>query len=578
MSLSRLVLELAVQSGSLAGLAEGKRRVDEMGAAGQAANRHFAQMGSSFAKGMASMATARELNQRLVEPGIRAAGDMQDALAGLEVNLDMRSVEEMQATLAKAQSDAARIAAPTVFSGTEVVRDIQTALKKAGVAEQDILGEGGAAEAAAKLATAEKLSAEQAVDAMIAMGGIFSLQGQQFTESADLLARAGGAASTNAAELKEALSQAAVVGTLGVSQEETLAVLGAMSSTKRGGAAGTSLSAFLRQAAQADQKYSEFDFYDDAGQLKPLVDVAANLREAMAGHSPQEQQLALQKAFGDEGASAALAMLKTGDGSLESVLQAMDNSRSLDDKVSVMAGTYSAQSRALGGTAESTLAVLFRPALDPLTKGAGKANDALTSLAEAAERDPRIAKGATGAAVAGVGVAGAMGLYHLARAGGSGLAGLKSILGGAAGTAAGVAQGKALEKATGVTPVFVTNWPVGTSLPGGIGGLGANGMVPKGKGGQAMALASSAFTGVAIGTAIDQQLIGQGTKAEAVVQALLAQYALSMGGALMSDQTRDEFQRTRNAGINLVVNIDKNGNVAAEVDGEQAYARSGAGA
>ncbi|WP_241085729.1 hypothetical protein [Candidatus Vondammii sp. HM_W22] len=41
---------------------------------------------------------------------------------------------------------------------------------------------------------------------------------------------------------------------------------------------------------------------------------------------------------------------------------------------------------------------------------------------------------------------------------------------GLGGAAAGIATGKAVEAATGVAPVFVTNWPGGGMLGGGIGG------------------------------------------------------------------------------------------------------------
>jgi len=54
---------------------------------------------------------------------------------------------------------------------------------------------------------------------------------------------------------------------------------------------------------------------------------------------------------------------------------------------------------------------------------------------------------------------------------------LSRFLGGAGGLAAGVAEGKAVEAATGVTPVFVTNWPSGglAGLSGGGGGGGLSG-------------------------------------------------------------------------------------------------------
>lgn len=72
------------------------------------------------------------------------------------------------------------------------------------------------------------------------------------------------------------------------------------------------------------------------------------------------------------------------------------------------------------------------------------------------------------------GAAGALGIFGAARYGGKAIGALAKRFGG---TAAGVAEGKALEAAAGVTPVFVVNWPatMGGSvadLAGAVGGGG----------------------------------------------------------------------------------------------------------
>lgn len=54
------------------------------------------------------------------------------------------------------------------------------------------------------------------------------------------------------------------------------------------------------------------------------------------------------------------------------------------------------------------------------------------------------------------------------------MGGVGKLFGGALSTASGIAQGKALEQIAGVTPVFVTNWPVG----GMGGGASAGGLIP----------------------------------------------------------------------------------------------------
>jgi len=86
------------------------------------------------------------------------------------------------------------------------------------------------------------------------------------------------------------------------------------------------------------------------------------------------------------------------------------------------------------------------------------------------------------AAAAGLAYAGIHGWKALVSAGGV-LAGLKglglSLFGGATNLAKGVAEGKALQAAAGVTPVFVTNFPAGMGLGGAVGAVGAGMILDK---------------------------------------------------------------------------------------------------
>lgn len=109
------------------------------------------------------------------------------------------------------------------------------------------------------------------------------------------------------------------------------------------------------------------------------------------------------------------------------------------------------------------------------------------------------------------GAAAALGGYMAYRVGG-GVA--KKLLGRLGGSAAGIAEGKAVEAATGVTPVFVTNWPptMGTgaiplgpgSLPGAAGSAGKLAGLAKGAGQAGLAFGG----GYAVGTGINY-LIGK---------------------------------------------------------------------
>ncbi|MDA8428941.1 MAG: phage tail tape measure protein [Geobacteraceae bacterium] len=86
------------------------------------------------------------------------------------------------------------------------------------------------------------------------------------------------------------------------------------------------------------------------------------------------------------------------------------------------------------------------------------------------------------------------GTYLAARLGNSALKGVaQRLLSKGGSTAIGVAEGKALQAATGVTPVFVTNWPgSGVPVPGVPGGINAGGGTA---GGAASTAAGSVFGG-----------------------------------------------------------------------------------
>jgi len=115
--------------------------------------------------------------------------------------------------------------------------------------------------------------------------------------------------------------------------------------------------------------------------------------------------------------------------------------------------------------------------------------------------------GLSGEQIAVGGAAALAGGYAAYRGGGA-LA--KKLLGRFGGTAGGIAEGKAIEAATGVAPVFVTNWPANMGGMGGIPGAGAG---PKaGPGANALtsgAKGVAAFAGgYAVGTGINY-LIGK---------------------------------------------------------------------
>jgi hypothetical protein len=120
-------------------------------------------------------------------------------------------------------------------------------------------------------------------------------------------------------------------------------------------------------------------------------------------------------------------------------------------------------------------------------------------------------------------------------------------LSGAAGTAGGVAAGKALQQTAGVTPVFVTNWPAamgaGSAVAGGLPGLLGAGARAGGAGGKAVGLAG-------LGVALAPAAIGVGL-------GLVANRLFVLAGMIHAQNIRKEIEeRLTREGVMSETNIN----------------------
>jgi TP901 family phage tail tape measure protein len=212
-------------------------------------------------------------------------------------------------------------------------------------------------------------------------------------------------------------------------------------------------------------------FYDADGAarspLSVLDDIAAGYRTL---GDKQSQDRYIAKAFGEtdldtmkglrtllSGGALAEARAKIRDIERASGTIANDLTTALDNPISQ------------GGRLKSVL----RQASEEFTKPINKTVADLISVSLNSKESGGL--GMTNGEVLGYGLgtllAGGV-VAELARSTLGNLGPLGRVLGGTATTAAGVAQGKVLQEMAGVTPVFVTNWPVG-GTGGGAGAAGA---------------------------------------------------------------------------------------------------------
>jgi TP901 family phage tail tape measure protein len=570
MSINRLVMTFALSDLASKGIKAMASNVRGLGEAGAEAAGHLEEMGQAAAQGVKAAEGMRQLGQAL-KPALDTVVSMEAAMKRLEVNLGAASAAELTAELEAARTVADAIQLATPFSSEQVLDGAITGLSKAGFSLEDVLADGGGAQASAYLATAEGSGIEAANDAVITLASKFGLLGSELSEGADALVRFGAAANTNGLELGQALSQVKGAAEMGLGINETLGLLAVSANAGlQGTAGGTATSAFIRQLGQLDgRSKGQLSAFDEDGAFKGLAAVTDELRTYFGGLTTEKQQQEAQDLFGDEGKGVLFALLEQERGSIEQVLAGAAGARGLDERVGVIADGVGAQQEALGGSTSSLVARLFEPLLEPARAVTSGANEAVGALSEAAAEDARIGQAVSGAAVtamAGLGAVAALRFGKAGMAGMRGLGALRRIPG--AGALGGIAGGKVAEELAGVTPVFVTNWPGGfggglaeaagsAAASGGIGAglkkmgakigataaatLGASRVAKLGavaaRLGPAGAVLGAGAAGYGAGRVVDNALIGQETQAEAILHGLLAATANTFGTQFMSDET-----------------------------------------
>lgn len=231
---------------------------------------------------------------------------------------------------------------------------------------------------------------------------------------------------------------------------------------------------YMKDAAKA----TGVKFFDKSGARRDAVEVLKDIKAQYDKlGTDKDRALFIQKAFGkaDLDTIKGLKTLLGGD---------------MLNKV----GDFSKAIGGAGGSIEKDLPAAISNAVDQtgrlkaeLRKAADEfsrpINDALQSFIKfGLDKKENGGLGLSGKEMIAGGSALALGTFAAARYGGKAISGLAKRFGG---TAAGVAEGKALEAAAGVTPVFVVNWPA--SMGGGVadalgaaaGAAGAAGTVGK---------------------------------------------------------------------------------------------------
>jgi TP901 family phage tail tape measure protein len=567
------IMNLAIQItliDMLSGIASRvKNSILSIGDAGNKVKKDFEQMENSITKGLKAIAVSSYAMQKAL-PGVKAAGDLQEAMLGVKMNIasSAKDAKELTYMLSQVKSTAIKVSADAPFSAEDVIR-IQNSLLKAGVDLKDIVGESGAAFATTALASLSGVAPEIVGDSIANIGTMFKFKGEDYKAFADWLTRVDDAAATNLPALIYGLRMSgSSAAALGISAKDAVTALGALSPL--GERAGSSFNNFLISIASKRKELKSLGIEAfEGGKFVGMAKFIDMIKDRFGKIKDEGVRLnALIKIFGEEGGRAANTFINAEKG-FKDIESSAESALSMAEKMSIWGEGLNAALKKLRGTAKSTLASIFEPLLSPLKQIVDLLNQATGKLGEFAEKNKEFATAVSGGIGAAAVGAGAYGLYSILKGGAAGarvlkgLGGVKGLLKGFGSTATGIAQGKAIEAATGVTPVFVTNWPAnfGSSAAEAAAGLaGKAGILKKLASFAPLALggkvALAGAIGYAIGTGINW-LINKGIKAATGGK------NDSLGSWLYDFLHKKENPEVKN-NITMNVSIDAKGRVIAE--------------
>lgn len=262
-------------------------------------------------------------------------------------------------------------------------------------------------------------------------------------------------------------SSAANARKAGLTFDQTLALFEGLGTATTKERLGTLVDSTLRlftndQYRRAAQKATGVKFYESDGSRRGPLDVIQDIQTAYSKlKTDVERDRFIARAFGktdmdtQKGLAAALGEGKLGE--ILAIVQEIEGASG-----TIQRDLPEAINNAVDATArlKNVLAKAADGFAQPINAAIVKGIDFLSGTGEGQ-------LGLSGGQLIGLGGAGALSLLLTKRMGGRAIGGLLDRLGG---TAAGVAQGKALEAAAGVTPVFVTNF---AQMGGALGGVPA---------------------------------------------------------------------------------------------------------
>ena len=266
----------------------------------------------------------------------------------------------------------------------------------------------------------------------------FGLQAEDGARVADLLTVAANGSFNSVESLGEAMKFAGpVAADLGMSMEETLAILGGLGNIGvQGSAAGSALRRLTTlSAAEADklEKIFGVSFKDSAGNARPLVEALGDVNEATKNLSSTDRATKFNKAFGLLGITAASAIGKS-VGAIGELSDKLNNAEGAASKAAAeMESGIGGSFRKLLSAAEGIAIAVGNAVAGPLSQFAGWLSIVSGTITSLAEKNQGLIRGVlffTGGLIAAGAALTATGLLFSVAA--TAVGGLVTVMGAAA--------------------------------------------------------------------------------------------------------------------------------------------------
>lgn len=313
---------------------------------------------------------------------VKTAGDFEAAMnrvgaatgsAGTQLDALETLARDLGRTTTKSASEAA---------------DMLEMLAKNGLSAEQILG--GAAEAAIKLSEATGGELSKSADVATNVMAQFGKQAKDLAPIIDQITGVTLQSQFGFDDYALALGQAGgVAGSLGVSLTDFNASIAATSDVFNSGSdAGTSFKTFLlRLVPQSDgaadtMKRLGLEFFDAAGKMKSMADVAQELKEGLAGLSDYQKNDALNTIFGQDALRTAVAMGNEGAAGITAMAEAINKKGIADEQAAARMKGFNGELEKLSGAFdELKLAIADSGLLEAITAFVTKVAEWVTSLA-----------------------------------------------------------------------------------------------------------------------------------------------------------------------------------------------------